>query len=105
MKQSLSVLCVSLMTLVVFASAAHAKWSFGIGTGFSLMNVDGKQGFTTVIAGPVKYDVKLDPDDISDLMQSAFGFGGYATDGTREHIFAGCKYHRINENQLRNDRR
>jgi hypothetical protein len=80
-KQFLSVLCISWMTVVFFTSTAHAKWNFGIGTGFSLMNVDGAQGFNTTIAGPVKYDVKLDPEDFSDFTKSAFGFGGYATDG------------------------
>jgi len=83
MKQSLSVLCISLTALVFFSSAAHAKWSFGIGTGFSLLNVDGTIGFNSpLISGPVKFDLKFDPDDVNDLMQSAFGFGGYATDGT-----------------------
>ena len=80
-KQSLFVLCISWMTLVFLASPAHAKWNFGIGTGLSLMKVDGTQGFTTALVGPVKYDVKLDPKDIQDLMKSAIGFGGYATDG------------------------
>jgi hypothetical protein len=82
LKQVISVLCILWVPLVFFASTAHAKWNFGIGTGFSLLNVDGTIGFDTAIAGPVKFDVKLDPEDISDLMQSAFGFGGYATDGT-----------------------
>jgi len=46
------------------------------------MNIDGKQGFHSNIAGPLKYDVKLNPKDFNDLTKSAFGFGGYATDGT-----------------------
>ena len=81
-KQSTFILFVSLMTLIFFTSAAHAEWFFGIGTGLSLMNVDGEQGFNTELVGPVKYDVELNPKDFNDLTKSAFGFGGYATDGT-----------------------
>jgi len=79
-KQRLPILAIVLTTALLGAPAAQADWYFGIGTGLSLMNVDGKQGFDTV-AGPVKFDVKLDPKDFNDLTKSAFGFGGYATDG------------------------
>jgi len=82
MKKFVSIICISLMTLIFFASAAHAEWHFGIGTGLSLLNVDGNQGFNTELVGPIEYDVKLDPEDVNDLMKSGFGFGGYATDGT-----------------------
>lgn len=81
-KKSISILCISLMTLIFFASAAHAEWFFGIGTGLSRLNVDGKIGFNLPALGPVKDDIKLNPEDINDLMKSGFGFGGYATDGT-----------------------
>ena len=30
---------------------------------------------------PVEFDVDLDPDDFDDLTQSAFGFGGFVTNG------------------------
>lgn len=82
MKQTIFVLCILCMVLAFSASAAHAQWNFGIGTGISQMKVDGKQGYNTALAGPIKYDVKLDPEDFNDLMKSAIGFGGYATDGT-----------------------
>lgn len=81
MKHLVSILCISLVTLIFCSSAAHAEWSFGIGTGLSFNNIDGKQGFTTQL-GPVKYDVKLDPQDFSDFVKTAFGFEGYATDDT-----------------------
>ena len=63
------------------SGVAHADWSFGIGTGIFRLNAEGDMGFNT-IAGPVEQDVDLAPDDIDDLMETAFGFGGYATDGT-----------------------
>jgi hypothetical protein len=63
---------------------AHADWSFGIGTGIFRVNYDGDLGFNTSIDDvdtPVELDVDLDADDVSDVMETAFGFGGYATDG------------------------
>jgi len=79
-KQYTSMLAISLATSFCFTSAAHAEWFYGIGTGLSRMNVDGQQGFNTAV-GPIKYDISLDPQDFKDLTKSAFGFGGYATDG------------------------
>ena len=64
-----------------FNVAAHAKWNYGIGTGIFRLNVDGTQGFDTVIAGPVEFDVKLNASEVSDVIDTAFGFSGYATDG------------------------
>ena len=72
----------SLFLAVIFAPAAHAEWNYGIGTGLFMQNIEADQGFNTVIAGPVQFEVDLDPETISDLTESAFGFGGYATDGT-----------------------
>lgn len=66
----------------LFASTASAAWEFGIGTGLSANNIDGKQGVHTNIVGPVKYDVQLDPQEFSDYTETAVGFGGYASDGT-----------------------
>ena len=65
-----------------FDSPASAAWEFGIGTGLSRMSVDGDMGMNTRIAGPVKFKAELDPEDFGDAMESAFGFGGYASDGT-----------------------
>jgi hypothetical protein len=79
-KQWLGVLCV-LGVLVAFGTAAHAKWHFGIGTGLFRLHMEGDQGFHTNTAGPVEFEVDLDPDDVGDLAKSAFGLGGYATDG------------------------
>ena len=65
-----------------FNAAAYAEWHYGIGTGFTRLNVDGDMGFNTQIAGPVTFGVDLDPDQVSDLVDTAFGFTGYFTDGT-----------------------
>ena len=73
-------LCLAMM--LGFNAAAYAEWHYGIGTGMLRMNIDGDQGFNTVIAGPVQFPVDLDPDQVSDLVDTAFGFNGYATDGT-----------------------
>jgi hypothetical protein len=68
--------------MMVNVNSAYAEWHHGIGTGIARLNVEGDMGFDTVRAGPVTFDVDLDPDDIDDLMETAFGFGGYSTDGT-----------------------
>ena len=73
---------ISILCMVSFSSTASAEWNYGIGTGLQRMNAKGDQGLNTQIAGPVTYDVDLDPDDFSDYTKSAFGFGGYATDKT-----------------------
>jgi hypothetical protein len=65
---------------ISLTGVAHADWSFGIGTGIFLVNFDGDMGFDTA-AGPVELDVDLDADDVMDVMETAFGLGGYATDG------------------------
>ncbi len=81
-KQSVFILFISLITIMfIFDSMAHAKWEFGIGTGLTRLRTDGVQGFHT-LAGPVEFDVELDPEDFDDLIDTAIGFGGYASDGT-----------------------
>ena len=83
-KTKIICMVISLACILGFATAAHAEWHFGIGTGFAAMNVDGDLGFTVNIAGigSVKLDVDLSPSDIMDYMETAIGFGGFATDGT-----------------------
>ena len=73
---------VFMLGVMSFSTAAYAEWHFGIGTGLFFLHAEGDEGFHTNIAGPVELDVDLDPDDFSDLAESAFGLGGYATDGT-----------------------
>jgi hypothetical protein len=77
------VLCLILLNLLIaisFCSVSYADWSFGIGTGIFGLNIDGDVGMDT-IAGPVEIEVDLDAGDTMDLLESAFGLGGYATDG------------------------
>lgn len=71
------------LCLLLVASVASAEWHYGIGTGLMRLNAKGDQGLNIAAGdiGPVQLDVDLDPDDFSDLMESAFGLGGYATDG------------------------
>jgi hypothetical protein len=71
----------SVLMVISFTSVSYAEWSYGIGTGIFRLNIDGDVGVQTRL-GAVELEVDLDADDISDLMESAFGFGGYATDGT-----------------------
>ena len=86
----LSSLYVSLAFLMIlgFGAAAHAEWHFGIGTGFAGQTYDGDLGVTTNVLGPVLVDVDLSAEDVSDLMATAFGLGGYATDGTWKIMFS-----------------
>jgi hypothetical protein len=67
--------------MTVGVNAAHAEWHFGIGTGMARWTYDGDIGFNTSLAGPVEAEVDLKPEDFDDLMQSAVGFAGFATNG------------------------
>jgi len=74
------------MTVVVIicmiSTSAYAEWHFGIGTGPARLSIDGDMGLNIPVAGgPVKFKVKADPEDISDVMDSAIGLGGYAANG------------------------
>ncbi|MEE9554198.1 MAG: hypothetical protein V3W18_07865, partial [candidate division Zixibacteria bacterium] len=64
-----------------FSANADAQWKYGIGTGIGALSFEGKVGFDTLIAGPLKFDVDMDPSDVNDAIDTAFGFQGYATDG------------------------
>jgi hypothetical protein len=73
------------LVFCIFGSSPSSaqKWHFGLGTGLVRMNVEGDQGLNVALGntGPVQFAVDLSPDDFQDLMQSAIGGGGYATDG------------------------
>lgn len=82
--KNIYVLIALILFLVTPATSAFAEWHFGIGTGFTFLDLDGDIGIDTksLLLGPVKVPVTLDPGDVNDLMKSAFGVAGYATDGT-----------------------
>lgn len=78
---ALTIVCV--VCLVGTSSVqAQKKWFFGVGTGFSAMNDEGTLGLPTQNFGPLQADFELNPEDVMDYMETAFGMGGYATDGT-----------------------
>lgn len=68
------------IALTGFSSAASAKWKFGIGTGLSALSYEGDVSVGTQI-GPVDLDIDLSPEDFRDYTDTAFGFGGYASNG------------------------
>lgn len=70
-----------LIGAALLTSSASAEWQYGVGTGLYQLNIDGDIGFTTMGGTPVESSVELDPEDISDLMTSAFGLEGYASNG------------------------
>ncbi|MCK5505523.1 MAG: hypothetical protein KAJ10_10190 [Thermodesulfovibrionia bacterium] len=79
----LSLTLLSLLIAISYTSVSYAEWSHGIGTGIFMLNLEGDVGVNTTLAGPVTVeDADLDFDDISDLLETAIGLGGYSTDGT-----------------------
>lgn len=71
-----------IMMCVLIAGAATAEegWQHAIGTGFYALNVDGDLGLHTAL-GSVKADASMDFDEVKELLESAFGFGGYSAKG------------------------
>jgi hypothetical protein len=80
---------VALLMLLVSAAAGNAyagpdEWTYGIGTGIFGLNIKGSMGFS---ANPgsnhfwPEVNGELNQSKTSDLMETAFGFGGYANKG------------------------
>jgi hypothetical protein len=62
-----------------FAADSQDEWKFGIGTGISALSVKGDLGFNSLlINGPVQVSMDLSPNQVSNAMKTAFGFGGFA---------------------------
>ncbi len=76
----LTIFAVSLIG--VSSANAQKKWFFGLGTGMAFNNAKGDQNLNTTSFGPIETEVDMDPSDFKDLMETGFGLGGYATDGT-----------------------
>jgi hypothetical protein len=73
---------IMLIFICTISTSAYAGWNFGIGTGPTMLAVDGDLGFDSTLAGgPIDLDLDLDANEMSDLVDSAFGFFSYATDG------------------------
>lgn len=70
--------------LAAYAGTAAAqdadKWTFGIGTGLGLLDLDGDVGFATGDGGIIA-DLDLDNGDTADMLESAFGFASFANKG------------------------
>jgi hypothetical protein len=78
-------LAMILMVAVILMAGSTAdakKWFFGIGTGLSGTNLEGNIGMTVPEIGPIYPEVELDPEEFQDLVSTAIGGGGYATDGS-----------------------
>ena len=78
--RTLQIVMMLLAIGTISVAQAADEWRFGIGTGFSSYSLDGDVGFATP-AGGVIADLDLDNSDTSDMMDSAFGFGAFATRG------------------------
>jgi hypothetical protein len=76
-----AVLMTAFALCLLGTSPANAKWYWGVGTGITQMNIEGDIGLNVDGIGPVQVPVDLDPDEFRDLIETAFGFGGYFTDG------------------------
>ena len=64
------------------AQANESGWEFGLGTGFFGLNLDGTVGMGTTLLSALELDIDVSASDTKEVMESAFGFGGYATNGT-----------------------
>lgn len=79
----LIVFCLSTMGLLSTTQANESEWKFGLGTGFFGLNLDGTVGLDVpAFGGAQELDLDLSASDAMDLMETAFGFGGYATNGS-----------------------
>ena len=89
MKRSTVVLAVCIACLLAASSVSAKQWHFGIGTGFAGTKLDGDVGLYSPIVGTIEAQLELDPGDFQDLVSTAFGLGGYATDGDWMVTFTG----------------
>jgi len=79
----LIMICLVTMGSQSLARAGGSDWKFGLGTGFFGLNLDGTVGMDlTLIDTAVEVDVDMSASDVLDVMETAFGIGGYATNGT-----------------------
>ena len=79
MKVITAILLASSAMSTTFANA-DTGWKYGIGTGVFGLNIDGDLGFGTAL-GPAKFDVDMSSSDLQEFLETAYGFGGYASNG------------------------
>ena len=79
-----------ILFLAIFTSHAFAQdeWRHGIGTGIFALNLDGDQGMNTTLFGPVQVNFDLSTDEISDYVETAFGFGGFSAKGKWKILYS-----------------
>lgn len=68
---------------------APKGWRHGIGTGMQFMNMDGNIGLDTIF-GPVHLELDLDTSDVQDLIETAFGLGGFSSKGKWTLAYSGA---------------
>lgn len=57
------------------------EWDFTIGTGLFGLHIDGDTGFHTQQWGPVEVDTTMNFNELTDVLETAYGFGGSASKG------------------------
>jgi len=77
-----SAINLAVILAIFFAPVVRAQdeWHYGIGTGVFALNLEGDAGVGTLL-GPAMVDLSLDTSEITDLLESAIGIGGYAAKG------------------------
>ncbi len=85
-------ICFALVVMAVGgmaqAQGAQAGWRHGIGTGMQFMNLEGDSGLGTVL-GPIRLELDLDSSEVSDLIETAFGLGGFSAKGKWTFAYSG----------------
>ena len=81
---------VILLSVAIFATQLFAEdeWQHGIGTGLFALNLEGTAGLNTALFGPVQTDLDLDTSEISDVLETACGFGGFSKKGKWKILYS-----------------
>jgi len=81
---------VIILFVAMFSSHVFAEdeWRHGIGTGLFALNLDGDLGMNTTLFGPVQIDVDLSTSEISDVMETGLGVGGFSAKGKWKILYS-----------------
>jgi len=77
-----------ILSFIFSGSLMADDWQHGIGTGFFALNLDGTAGLNTAALGPVQLDLELDTSEISDVLETAFGIGGFSKNGKWKVLYS-----------------